>query len=91
MTVLTAFTVLAGKEFMRAAARVRMILEIFLTYSSVLAVIIVVALEFCNISVFHYYSISVQIKYNVQYGIISIAILIQVIPINIIQKVCEFL
>jgi len=47
VTVLTAFTVLAGKEFMRAAARVRMILEIFLTYSSVLAVIIVVALEFC--------------------------------------------
>ena len=60
MTVLTAFTVLAGKEFMRAAARVRMILEIFLAYSSVLAVIIVVALKFCNISVFHYYSISVQ-------------------------------
>jgi len=59
VTVLTAFTVSAGIAW-RAGALVISIRKIFHTFSSVSAVDIVVALEFCNISVFQYYSIGVQ-------------------------------
>jgi len=59
VTVLTAFTVSAGVLW-RAGALVILIGEIFHTFSSVYAVVIVVALEFCNITVFQYCSISVQ-------------------------------
>jgi len=51
VTVLTTFTVLAGIAW-QAGALVSSIRKIFITRSSVYAVLIVVALEFCNITYF---------------------------------------
>jgi len=56
MRLLTSFTVLADKAWL-VRARVRMILKIFITYSSVFAIGISVALAFCNISVYQYHYI----------------------------------
>ena len=61
--LLTTLTVVAGVAW-RTRARVTLILRIFITCSSVYAFGISVAHEFCNISVFQYYSISTSIKYS---------------------------
>jgi len=50
VTVLTTFTVSAGIAW-QAGALVILIRKIFITRSSVYAVLIVVALEFCNIRI----------------------------------------
>jgi len=61
VTVLTSFTVLAGIEW-RALARVNLILNIILTFSSVSAVGMSVAHALCNISILQYYSVSIAIQ-----------------------------
>jgi len=63
VTILTTLTVFAGMAW-RAGAPIRLMQKIFFTCSSVYAVGISVAPEFCNISVFQYYSISISVIYS---------------------------